>query len=308
MELMLEIYAVVITLFSLLFLTLYLLHKKQTRTLGKKLRFVQRRKTNMLLTADFPSKDVNLLVNAMNELLENDRHYIAEMEKKENSVKETITNISHDLRTPLTAIQGYTQMLAASEVLLSEEKEAVAIINERVGALNQMLNQLFEFARLEAGEMKLEAGNVDLNAILKATILSFYHNFEERLETPEFEIADEKFMFYGDENAITRIFTNIIYNALVHGKDAYKIRSFRQEGYYIFCFQNRTTDILKEDMEQLFERFYTTDKSRTKKTTGLGLTIAQKLTQQMGGQIQAELENEIFKITIRFPIAALSEE
>lgn len=93
--------------------------------------------------------------------------------KKDEAIKETITNLAHDLRTPVTAIQGYTQMLLQSPELSEEDLDAAAIINERLNVLNQLLNQLFEFARIEADEMEFSYTTFDLNAVLRSVAVSF---------------------------------------------------------------------------------------------------------------------------------------
>jgi signal transduction histidine kinase len=119
------------------------------------------------LTADFSSKDIYELVNSINDLLNEYQKSIRDAEKKNLAVKETITNIAHDLRTPLTAISGYSQMLLKSPNLKPQDVENVSVILERINALNMLLNQLFEFARLESGEIRFTNTNVNLNAILK---------------------------------------------------------------------------------------------------------------------------------------------
>lgn len=93
--------------------------------------------------------------------------------KKDEAIKETITNLAHDLRTPVTAIQGYTQMLLQSPELSEEDLDAAAVINERLNVLNQLLNQLFEFARIEADEMEFSYTTFDLNAVLRSVAVSF---------------------------------------------------------------------------------------------------------------------------------------
>ena len=119
---------------------------------------------------------------------------------------------------------------------------------------------------------------------------------------PEIDISEEVFDFYGDENAVTRVFTNVINNALIHGRDNYIFGSKMVGDNYEFYFKNRTDDMSVQDVNQIFERFYTTDKSRTKKTTGLGLSIAKKIVMELGGTIEAELEEKMFSIIIRFPV------
>ncbi len=299
---LLFIYAIIITILFFAFFMLYLLHKHQIHTLNQKIRFIKKGSTNISLTAEFPSKDIYDLVNAINDLLYEYQENLRDTEKQNLAVKETITNLAHDLRTPLTAISGYSQMLLHSESLSTQDHENVSIILERVNALTILLNQLFEFARLESGEITFSNKKLNLNALLKKVIAAFYQQFEEKNVIPDIRLSNDTFSFYGDENAITRIFNNIIYNALIHGTDCYLFRSTIVDGNYEFCFQNSTDSISTQDVAQLFERFYTTDKSRSKKTTGLGLSIAKKLVLEMGGTIEAVLAGNLFSIIIKFPI------
>lgn len=296
------IYGTAVTILFLIFFVLYLMHKRQIYTLNRKIDFIKKCTTNISLTADFSSKDIYELVNAINDLLQEYQKSVRDARKKNQAVKETITNLAHDLRTPLTAIYGYSQILLNSPNLKEQDVENVSIILERVNALNVLLNQLFEFARLESGEIVFTNTKINLNAILRKTIVSFYQQFEEKELVPEIEISEGVFDFYGDENAVTRVFTNVIHNALIHGRDNYIFGSKMAGDNYEFYFKNRTEDMSVQDVNQIFERFYTTDKSRTKKTTGLGLSIAKKIVMGMGGTIEAELEEKMFSIVIKFPV------
>ena len=302
MNLGLELYAVGSTLSLIVLMIAYLLHRREVKKLSKKIQGLLGRSTHTELTTDFPVTDIAELVNSLNGLFETYEEQVFALQKKDETIKETITNLAHDLRTPMTAIQGYTQMLLQSRTLSDEDAETVKIIHERLAVLNQLLNQLFEFARIEAGEMEFSCAQLDLNALLRSAAVSFFGVFEERKIVPELHIADEAFPFYGDEKAIIRIFGNIISNALAHGTGDYVFSSCIRENKYTFVFQNSTTDIRETDLDKIFDRFYTTDQSRSKKTTGLGLTIAKKLTLEMGGEISAALREEIFEITVCFPV------
>ena len=143
---------------------------------------------------------------------------------------------------------------------------------------------------------------VDLNALLRSVAVSFYQSFEERGITPQLQIAQEPFWITCDEKAMARVFNNLIYNALAHGDGGYAISSACEGGQYRFVFENTTNTIVPEDMENIFDRFYTTDKSRSKKGTGLGLAISKNLVTQMGGRIEAKLAGKEFRIVVSFPV------
>ena len=290
MSVVLQIYAIIVTLSLIIVLSFYLFHRREVTRLSQKLQTLLHSFTHAELTLDFPSSDITDLVNALNELLRVYHKQVYSLQKKDEAIKETITNLAHDLRTPVTAIQGYTQMLLQSPELSEEDLDAAAVINERLNVLNQLLNQLFEFARIEADEMEFSYTTFDLNAVLRSVAVSFFKSFEERKIIPALSIAEISFPFYGDEKAVTRIFENIVSNALSHGKSDYH-----------FSFQNFTDSINESDIDKIFNRFYTTDLSRSRKTTGLGLTIAKNLTVKMGGSISASLNNNVFEIVVCFP-------
>lgn len=302
MVLWLEIYAVIITVLFLISFFLFILYKKQIYTLKKKIKFLNVRDTHIRLTSNLPSEDVAGLVNAINDLLMSNENIINNLEQHENSVKETITNVSHDLRTPLTAIRGYSQMLLSSDELGQEEREIVEIIVERSNVLNQLLNQLFVFARIEADEIELSFDRMDLNAVLRSTLVSFYQTFEKQNIEPLLDIPEVPFPFLGDENALARIFSNILSNALIHGSGNYKVSSYVKNSNYVIRFENTARDIEVSDLDKIFDRFYTTDKSRSKKTTGLGLAISKKMVEKMSGSIHADLNNNVFSVIVQFPV------
>lgn len=301
MSVVLQIYAIIVTLSLIIVLSFYLFHRREVTRLSQKLQTLLHSFTHAELTLDFPPSDITDLVNALNELLRVYHKQVYSLQKKDEAIKETITNLAHDLRTPVTAIQGYTQMLLQSPELSEEDLDAAAVINERLNVLNQLLNQLFEFARIEADEMEFSYTTFDLNAVLRSVAVSFFKSFEERKIIPALSIAEISFPFYGDEKAVTRIFENIISNALSHGKSDYHFSSYDDNENYHFSFQNFTDSINESDIDKIFNRFYTTDLSRSRKTTGLGLTIAKNLTVKMGGSISASLNNNVFEIVVCFP-------
>ena len=245
----LQIYAIIVTLSLIIVLSFYLLHRREVTRLSQKLQTLLHSFTHAELTLDFPSSDITDLVNALNELLRVYHKQVYSLQKKDEAIKETITNLAHDLRTPVTAIQGYTQMLLQSPELSEEDLDAAVIINERLNVLNQLLNQLFEFARIEADEMDFSYTTFDLNAVLRSVAVSFFKSFEERKIIPVLSIAEISFPFYGDEKAVTRIFENIISNALSHGKSDYHFSSYDDNENYHFSFQNFTDSINESDIK-----------------------------------------------------------
>ena len=147
------VYAMFVTVSLLFFLFVYVLHRREVTRLSKKVEKLLKSDTHVELNTEFPSKDMEGLVISLNQLLETYQEQMNTLQKKDEAIKETITNLAHDLRTPMTAMQGYTKMLMDYAELSGEDRACVSVINERILALNHLLNQLFEFARLEAEEL-----------------------------------------------------------------------------------------------------------------------------------------------------------
>lgn len=298
---------IIIAILALLCLTLLgglvLMHRQVIR-LRQFVETLQEGDTSIMVPIDFQTPEVGRLVDEINLLVDKYRKNVSELRRKDETIKETITNLAHDVRTPLTSIEGYAKILKDSGGLSRKDLEAVDTILERADTLKRLLNQLFDFARLESDSFEYHEVMIDLNAILRKTAVSFYSNFEAKGEEPKIQIAEEDFPCMGDPDAVTRLFSNIIFNSLVHGKTNYSIASWQEPEAYAFCFRNDAGDIAPEDLERLFDRFFTTDKSRSKKTTGLGLAIAKKIVTHMGGEIKAELKDGLFGIVIRLPKTA----
>ena len=192
-------------------------YRTQMRHMLDELYFLENNDTNSLLTSRIAVGSTQAVILAVNHLLtryrENERRLL-----RENKIyRESITSISHDIRTPLTSAKGYLQMLQRQNV--SEEKKAqfLSTVERRLDHLNNMLNQLFEYARIEAGELALEPEELNVGNLFAETISLFYNDFVQKGFVPEIDIAKKPCKIYADKNALVRIMENLIRNALVHG-------------------------------------------------------------------------------------------
>ncbi|WP_167957557.1 sensor histidine kinase [Anaerosporobacter faecicola] len=294
---------VVVILFVLVLLLLIQLYldRKQVVSLRKQIEFIRDNKTNMELTTSIRKGGFRRLALAMNTLLKEikKREYVTR--KQEDSFKQSITSISHDLRTPLTSATGYIQMLNKGDLDEEKQKEYLQIIGSRIRSVNEMLNQLFEYTRLEAGEYPLEMKRMDLNGILCDTISMFYEELVQNNIEPEIQMEEKAFWVEGDSSAFIRVIENILGNAIKYGKKHIQINLTEEEEQVKLQISNETDCIEQGDVAHIFERFYTTDVSKMKKSTGLGLAIAREFIEKMGGEIKAELEGERFSIIIQMP-------
>ena len=277
-------------------------YRTQMRHMLDELYFLENNDTNSLLTSRIAVGSTQAVILAVNHLLtryrENERRLL-----RENKIyRESITSISHDIRTPLTSAKGYLQMLQRQNV--SEEKKAqfLSTVVRRLDHLNNMLNQLFEYARIEAGELALEPEELNVGNLFAETISLFYNDFVQKGFVPEIDIAKKPCKIYADRNAVVRIMENLIRNALVHGIGGFWFSVRVTEQQALIGVSNLTDSIESYELDSIFDRFYTTDHSRSRRTTGLGLAIVKQFAQQMGGSVQATLEEGRFTVQVMLPL------
>lgn len=255
--------------------------------------------TNQLLTVLARQKDILTLVNILNNHLNENRHSMIQIKRLNKNFRDSITNISHDLRTPLTTAGGYVQMLQG-DVTKEERQEYLSIVLERQNTVKKLLEQLFEYVRIESGEIVYESVKVDAKAIFIDVLAMYYNDFFEKGLEPTVIIPSKPCIINGDEQGLKRVFSNILFNAITHGSGDYHFE-IEESDEYIFKFSNRSEYMEEEDLNNIFDRFYTKDKSRNKKTTGLGLSIAKEIVKQLDGKINAYYNDGIFLITVSFP-------
>lgn len=288
---------ILILIIVILSFRLYL-HQRQLTSIRKQVEFIWENETNMELSITIRLRGWRLLAASLNKFLKDIKRRKYVTGNQEDSFKQSITSISHDLRTPLTSASGYIQMLYKDELDEEKQKKYIGIIQNRINAVNGMLNQLFEYTRLEADVYQLECEKIDLNGILCDTISMFYDELKQREIEPDIQIEEGPVWIYGDSFAWIRVIENIISNAIKYGEDMIGISLQKKDGGTYLRISNRTSAIEQKDVDYIFERFYTTDLSKMKRSTGLGLAIAKEFVIKMGGSIEAELHEDMFAINI----------
>lgn len=242
------------------------------------------------------------LIDQINVL--NDRHKEAQRTlKRENRIyKESIIGISHDIRTPLTSAKGYVQMLGKGELSQEKRHEYTNRVERRLNDLTDMLDRLFEYARIEAGELSFEPERFNAVSAFADVVSGFYDEFAKKGCEPMVQIPDAPCFVMVDRQAFSRVIENLIKNALVHGTGEYRISLARDEKWLRILVANQTNSIEPSDIERIFDRFYTTDQSGSRKTTGLGLAIVKRFVEQMGGSAEATLDGTYFTIRVKVPL------
>lgn len=259
---------------------------------------------NRVLKIAVPDRKLEELLEAVNANLDSIRTERRAYQQDERKLKEQIENISHDLRTPLTAVIGYLKMIDISQ-LGDEDRKFLEIAIKKSYTLQELTGQFYELSRVTSHEFELKREAVDAARILKETCLENYRLLENaglELTLPAFE---NPVMISGNAETLKRVFGNLIQNSIRYAKGELHIgiEQDPDEKAVRFLFSN---DISPEqeisDPEKLFERFYMQEESRSHAGTGLGLTISKTLTEHMGGSMHAEYSGDIEKRFLTFLI------
>ena len=282
---------------AVLGLRLYAL-EKDIRSCARQLREDEGARVRMAA----PNRAAEDLLSAVNRLLELREADEAEHRRQEHAIRQQISNISHDLRTPLTSILGYLQLLEGDSLTVEERREYLGIVRGRAKALQSLITSFYDLSRLEGGEYPLSREKVDLYHVLSELVAEFYNDFEQSGFDMTVELAPGLPAVTADPAGVLRVFTNLIRNALEHGQKRMSILLYRQEETVVSAFSNDAAGLTREDVEHVFDRFFTADKMRTGQSTGLGLAIVKALVWQMGHRVTAALDGEMFTVQVRWRI------
>ena len=286
------IYLVIISsILAFIFLSHLLFIKKELKNILNQLKNYNIRKTEKKIDITLLDKDIEKMTIEINNLI--DLHALSNIEKKsaERELKQAIANISHDLRTPLTSILGYIQLIEKPEVTDEERKEYLAIAKDRAKRLQILLNDFFELSVIESVDHSLKLGKLGLNSIVEEIVINLYDKFNEQQIVPSIKIPQEQMNIIGDESAIKRVIENLVINAIRYSDGTVSITLERNNTKINLTISNDVKDITEKDVELFFNRFYTADQTRSGKGTGLGLSIAKALMDKMNGKLSAELKD-----------------
>ena len=290
---MIFIAVILATAVVLLSLKLYIM-KKSLRETAEFLAERIGQDTNQLSVSSSRDRELRRLTAEINRLLRELRSQQLLTQSGDLEVKNAITNISHDLRTPLCAISGYLELLRGEE-LTPDAARYAEIISGRVDALKQLTDELFGYSgAVEKRQMSLS--RVGLRSALEESIAAFYAVLSERGIEPEISLPEHEIWRILDGGKLSRILSNLIGNALKYSDGDLSVE-LCEDG--TISFSNRAAKLDNVRLERLFDRFYTVETAG--RSTGLGLSIARILTERMGGSISAELSDSRLIIKLAFP-------
>lgn len=243
---------------------------------------------NRILLLSFPDKGLEDLLENLNRYILLTRKERIFYQNREKALRAQIENISHDLRTPLTAIIGYLELLDTDK-LSAEDAAAVERVSKKAKSLQGLIGNFYDLSRLEMNDYHLNMEKVELVHFAKEISLLFYQEFEKKKISVQFDAPEEPLCLLADTGALERIFNNMLQNALRYAESSLYIGISAKKDNISIVFENDTSALKSEDAAHLFERFYVQEKSRTSQSTGLGLTISKLLTEAMGGSVEAKV-------------------
>lgn len=251
--------------------------------------------TNTLIDISGNDRHMRHLANTINRQLRILREKRHRFWQGDAELKNAVTNISHDLRTPLTAVFGYLDLLEREEKS-EEAKRYIAIIKDRCEMMKQLTEELFRYSVILSKENDISREPVVINTVLEESIAAFYTALKERNMTPAIQMPEIKVIRLLDASALSRIFSNLLQNAMKYSDGDLDI-TLSEDGEITFA--NTATRLSEIETGRLFDRFFTVEAAR--KSTGLGLAITKTLVEQMDGNISAEYKNGRLRICISFP-------
>ena len=274
-------------------------YQRQVKDICRQLAFLMKHDSNMLIHREFGLGGIGMLSDRLNDLLELRRKEKQYYQEKETLIADTYTNLSHDIRTPLTSLDGYFQLMEACENV-EEQRRYLNIIHERIHSLNEMLEELFMFTKLKNESYRLELTSCCINRILKETVFSYYDEWVRREIQPDIQITEEQLYIDGNKQGLSRIIQNVIKNGLDHGEKKIRIVLKREQNQAVLRISNQVIASEHIDIEHVFDRFYKADAARSKTSTGLGLSIAREFVRRMNGEIGAKIEENEFIVEMSF--------
>ncbi len=292
---MIVLYSVIVVL-SILVITLLIrvvTTNIELKNITRELEEITEKDTNLLLSTSSGDKSIKILVDSLNKELKKLLSLKREYSKGIFDVKKSAENIAHDIRTPLTAIKGYVDLLEKEE--LSEEgRKYLEIIKGRVDYMKEMIDELFLSLSMKSRGV-LNLSNIDAKSILEEALVSYYNEFKKKGMSPSLMTPNEKVIIKADSKALYRVYSNIISNALKYGEGEFKVE-MDEKGNTIFS--NLAPNMDSVEANRLLDRYYTI--SDAKASSGIGLSISKEILQEMGGELKVKLENNRLYISITY--------
>ncbi|MBQ7980440.1 MAG: HAMP domain-containing histidine kinase [Oscillospiraceae bacterium] len=291
------IISIVLAIISIALAVQLLSLKSEMRKLKKELALTRDKGYNRQLTVSLIDKDFSTLVTEMNKNLDYQKQLKLQSEQAERSLKQSVSDIAHDLRTPLTVIKGNLQMLEREEKLSERGMGYLRVCGEKSEAMKQMADEFFELSVLESDSIEIALSKVNITNLLMQFIADNEAVIRSCRLTPDVIFSEKTVFAFADEQLLLRMFSNLLNNIVKYAESEFTIALKANENKCVITFSNPVNSG-NIDTEHLFERTYRADKSRHGTSAGLGLYIVKLLAQKQGAEVAAELEDNVLKIRV----------
>ena len=299
--LILYVFVFILILFIILLIFHIFFLKKEIRNINYQLKRLMNEESNSLINKLYIDKDLEELIKTQNMFIVQKKAIERKNIASNELLKSTILNMSHDIRTPLTSIQGYLQLIDMIEITVDKRKEYIKIITNRINSLKNMMESFFELAKVESNTFPIHLEAVNLHEILVDSLGLYYDLFNENSIEMTLDLDSNVFML-ADIKAMKRVFDNLISNIVKHHASYAKISSYKKDGNIYIVFKNDTCNINEKNIDKIFDKFFTVSNSRTEKNSGLGLTITKELVQKMNGKISADYYDKEISFKLQFEL------
>lgn len=268
--------------------------KKSTKEIYIQFEQILKTDTNRLITISGNDREMKKLADNINKQLKILRKEYLRYKQGDFELKTAITNISHDIRTPLTAICGYLDLLQDNADIAKTE-EYISIMRERAELMKQLTEELFRYSVILSDNKEPKTEEILINQILEDSIMDYYSILTKRGISPEIHMTEKQITAKLNKEYLARIISNLLNNAVKYSDGDLQI-TLTDSGEMIFA--NTAKELSSVQVERLFDRFYTVKTARN--STGLGLSIARTLAEEMGGTISAEYKDYVLEIRLIF--------
>jgi signal transduction histidine kinase len=274
--------------------------KKQVISITNQLIDINENNIDKKVIIGLINPEIEALTKVINDTVNMRKQCEASKVKFQSDFKQTIANMSHDLRTPLTSIKGYIQFLKLEDLSDEDKKEYLNIAEQRTKSLEGLLNDFYELSLIESLDFELNLEKINITNVLQETLLGKYNDFISRELKPNIQIPNENIYIIAEKKSLERVIENLLSNTIKYARDNVSICLVINSDKVLLKITNTVTNLSSEEVGKIFDRFYMADKTRSSKGTGLGLSIVKSLVEKMNGSITADMKEDMLSICCEF--------
>ena len=275
--------------------------RSELRSVSGQLEALVGDETEKMIDISFADKELEHLAGLLNQYNDKQRMIVAGAKRDEENLKDSVANISHDLRTPLTVMLGHLQLIDKTG-LSEEQARRIDIVISKAVRMKELVETFYEYSLINASEFELKPEKINVSNLLIDLISENAPAMEEKGIVPSIDLPSQSVFVTADRNALDRIFQNLLTNAIRYSAGNISLKLSAEESKVSFMISNPVEKDSNIDTTRLFDRFYTGDRSRHSGSTGLGLAVVKDLTVKLGGTISATCENDELTIKIDFSV------